>query len=310
MEISKLNDLKNIKIIFYQHQSLFYWIYTNYTYFKSLYNTYKNSKYIISLINLEVYYIFPKWGIKSILMNNFITYEYERVIPSNLFSKIILMIGRADNRFKRFELGIRSMEYIIHEIKECEMKIISNNTNIDYLTRLVQYISLEKHVNFYGYTPLPDIYYKNASLHIFPSIAESFGLVLSESKIYGIPNILLGLNYISLSNKGTIIIYDETPESIAKESIKILLSYNLRSNIGKEAQANLKKYDNKLLLKKWIKLILSIHYKNNFYEEIIKLDKKISEKDAINILKTQIKYLQKVKILNNININNLLNFFI
>ena len=259
---------------------------------------------------MEAYYIFPKWGIKSILMNNFITYEYERVIPSNLFSKIILMIGRADNRFKRFELGIRSMEYIIHEIKECEMKIISNITNIDYLNGLVQYLFLEKYVKFYGYAPLPDIYYKNASLHIFPSIAESFGLVLSESEIYGIPNILLGLNYISLSNKGTIIIYDENPESIAKESIKILLSYNLRSNIGKEAQANLKKYDNKLLLKKWIKLILSIHCGNNFYEEIIKLNKKISEKDAINILKTQIKYLKNVKNLNNININNLLNFFI
>jgi hypothetical protein len=104
--IIELNRIKSFKIIFYQHQSFFYWIYSNYTVFKELYNSYRNSKYIISLINLESNYIFKKWGINSIFMNNFITYEYDLVIPSNLSSKIILMIGRADNRLKRFELGI------------------------------------------------------------------------------------------------------------------------------------------------------------------------------------------------------------
>ena len=140
-------------------------------------------------------------------MNNFLTYEYDSVIPSNLSSNIVLMIGRADNRLKRFELGIRSMEYISREIKECEMKIISNITYAGYLIDLVNSLFLEKKVKFYGYISTPDIYFKNASLHIFTSITESFGLVLSETKIYGIPNILVGINYISIVNGGTFIIY-------------------------------------------------------------------------------------------------------
>jgi hypothetical protein len=46
--------------------------------------------------------------------------------------------------------------------------------------------------------------------------------------------------------------------------------------------------------KKWIKIILSIYYNNNFYyEQIKKLDKKITEKAALNILKKQIKYINK-----------------
>jgi glycosyltransferase involved in cell wall biosynthesis len=181
-------------------------------------------------------------------MNNFITYEYDSVIPSDLSNKIVLMIGRADNKLKRFELGIRSMEYIVEEVKECEMKIISNITNINYLTCLVISLFLEKNIKFYGYTSSPEIYFKNASLHIFPSFTESFGLVLSETKIYGIPNILVGLNYVSIANRGTFIIYDETPEIIGKESIKILLSYKQRNIMGKEARDNLKIFNNKLLL--------------------------------------------------------------
>jgi glycosyltransferase involved in cell wall biosynthesis len=219
------------------------------------------------------------------------------------------MIGRADNRLKRFALGIQSMEYIFEEIKECEMKIISNITDINYLIDLVNSLFLEKNVKFYGYISSPDIYFKNASLHIFPSFTESFGLVLSETKIYGIPNILVGINYISIAKGGTFIIYDETPESIGKESIKILLNIKYRYKMGKEARTNLKIFNNKLLLKKWIKIILSIYFNNSYYyEQLKKLDNKITEKDALNILKNQIKYINKKRYLNNTNVYKILNF--
>lgn len=59
-------------------------------------------------------------------MNNFIQYEYNLIKPSNLSSKTILMIGRASDKFKRHELGIKAMQYIIKELPECEMKIISD----------------------------------------------------------------------------------------------------------------------------------------------------------------------------------------
>ena len=103
-EIKLLNNAKNIKVIFYQHLSIFDWIYGNYTRFKNLYNNYRNSKYVVSIVPFENDYIFKKWGINSILMNNFITYDYKKIISSNLSSKIILMIGRADAKKKDFIL--------------------------------------------------------------------------------------------------------------------------------------------------------------------------------------------------------------
>jgi len=173
-------------------------------------------------------------------MNNFITYNYEDVIPSNLSSKTIIMIGRADDYMKRFDLGIKAIKYIVKEIPDCEMKIISNLYGANYLMNLVEKLNLKKNIQFVGFTLNPEIYYKNASLHIFPSIIECFPMVLSETKIYGIPNIIVGIDYVSTAKGGVININDDDPENIAEEAIKILKNYNYRKKLSEEARESMK----------------------------------------------------------------------
>ena len=258
---------------------------------------------------MENDYIFQKWRIKSILMNNFVAYKYELTFPLNLRSKEILMIGRADDRLKRFDLGIQALEYIVKEIPETQMKIIANITSIGLIKNIINNLSLEHNIKFFGYTPIPEKYFNNISLNIITSISESFSLILSETKLYGIPNILIGLDFLSIASGGTVIIYDDSPESIAKESIKILLNYEYRKKLGNEGRRNMKNCKNELLLKKWISLILLIHCNNDFYyEKFRKLDKKISEKKAINLLKNQIILLKKRMFFKNITLNNIENF--
>lgn len=80
-----------------------------------------NSKYIINIIPYENDYIFKQWGIQSIYMNNFMTYEFDKIFSSYLSSK---MIGRGDAKKKRFPIGIEAMEYIKEEIHDIEMIII------------------------------------------------------------------------------------------------------------------------------------------------------------------------------------------
>ena len=291
-EINILNKLKNIKIIFYIHQSFLYWVYFKYSTFKSLYKAYQDSSYVISIVPFENDYLFRKWGIRSVLMYNYISYEYDSVIPSNLSSKIIIMIGRLDDKLKRFDLGIKAMKYIIKEVPDCKMKIVSSFNKFSLLVKLVHKLNLVNYIKFEGYSSKPEIYLKNASLHIFPSISEAFPMVLSETKIYGIPNILVGLDYLSMSNGGTIIIYDDKPESIANAAIKILKNYKFRKNLGNEARKSMKKYKNKLILKKWNQLILSIYNGDNYYQLLREQNKKMSEKNSINILINQIKLLK------------------
>ena len=308
-EISFLNKLKNLKIIYYLHQSLFYWIYANYLDFIYLYKEYQKSKYIVSLVPFENNYLFKKWGINSILMNNFVSFDYNFIIPSNLLSKNILMVGRGADKYKRFYLGIQSMEYIIEEMYECNMKIISEIEYIFPLLILVNNLNLEKKIQFIGFTLTPEIYFKNASLHFFPTLSESFGLVLSETKIYGIPNILVGLDYVSIAKGGTFIIYDDSPESMAKEAIIILKNIIYRKKLGREARQSMEQFQNNNLAKKWIKLILSIDINETYYDQLRKKDEIISNNKLIVILKKQIQMLKiRNNYFENITINNIGNF--
>ena len=246
-------------------------------------------------------------------MDNFITYDYNNIIPSDLSTKTILMIGRGQDKLKRYELGIVAMEYIREEIQECQMIIVSNKTSINPFKILVDNIDLENNIKFVEYTSTPEIYLKNVSWHIFSSISESFGLVLSETKNYGIPNILLGLDYISIADRGIINIYDDSPESISKEAIKILQNDNYKLELGKDSKNSMKKFNNQLLLEKWIKLILCIFlFKKiiEIYSKIISIKKDffIVKLYIIKIFIIKIFLLKiifkKGKIYNFININN------
>ena len=307
-EIQLLNNVNKVDIIFYQHLGIFDWIYGNYSIFKSLYKEYINSKYVINIIPFENDYLFKKWGINSILMNNFITYNYKKIIPSDLSSNKVLMIGRGDAKKKRFEIGIQVFEYVIQAIPQSKMIIISDLNGTFKLQNLMNNINLVNNINFVGYYSSPEIFYKNASLLLFPSISEAFPLVLCESKIYGIPSLLLGLDYTTISKGGTIIIYDETPESLAKLAIKILKSYKYRKNLGIKSRKSMNIYNNDFLLTKWKKLILSI-YNGNFYYEEMRKYQTISKNKYLQIIKNQINLLEKrILVFQNISINHIENF--
>ena len=197
------------------------------------------------------------------------------------------------------------MEYIIQEIYDCELKIISSFIRIEKLQNLVKNLNLENNIQFAGYTSIPEIYFKNASLNIFPSISESFGLVLSETKIYGIPNILMGLDYVSISKGGTVIIYDDTPESLAKNSIEILKNKNYKQKLGIDDKKSMEKFNNELILNKWFKFILSIYNDDINMIKFMMKKNNISNNNTINILNNQINLINKRKIfMNNISLSD------
>ena len=132
------------------------------------------------------------------------------------------------------------------------------------------------------------IFYKNTSLLLFPSISEAFPLVLCESKIYGIPSLLLGLDYTTISKGGTIIIFDETPESLAKEAIGILSSYKCRNDLGIKSRKSMNIYNNDLLFYQYIMAIFIMKKLGNI--------KNINHYLKINIYKSlKIKLIYLIK---------------
>ena len=130
---------------------------------ETIYPAYKNSKYVISLIPFENDYLFKKWGINSILMDNPISFEYDSVKPSSLSNKNIIMIGRIDNPVKRYDLGIKAMSSIIKKITDCKMIIIADKSK--NFINLIKDLQLENNIEFTGFQKNIEIFLKNASLH-------------------------------------------------------------------------------------------------------------------------------------------------
>ena len=291
-DIRALNKLKNTKTIFYMHSSFLYWFYSKYFKILNIYREYHNSNYLISIIPLENDYLFKKWNINSVFFDNFLTYDYDSTIPSNVSAKKILLIGRGRSKLKRFNLGIQSIEYIKNYIPNIELMIVSKFIEVDELQNCINNLNLQRNVVFANYSSDPSIYYKDASLNFLTSISEGYPLVLSETKIHGIPNILMGLDYVSLAKNGTVIIYDDSPETLAKESLKILYKRVYKKKLSNEARTSMKQFENIDLFNKWKILLLTVINDLKNYTEYF--GRKINNsKELYSILKNQIKLLKK-----------------
>ena len=309
--LNKLSELKDITTIFINYSSFLYWIYNNdLNSFTTLYEAYRKSNYIISLIPYENNLLFKKWGIDSIFLNIITPYDINYTKPLDLSSKTILMLGKGPEKIKRFDLGIKSLEYIKKEIPDCKMKIVTDLNEIKNLKKLARKLNLENSITFEEYSYSNDKYFDDISLHLLPSLAEGIGLDICETKLFGIPNVLVGLDYLPCSKGGVSIIYDDNPNIIAQECIKILKDEKYRKNMGREAFESMKNFDNDEIGDKWMRLILSTYLDNAYYHKIqdedkdlrnLKEDKKILN-NQVNLLKNRIKQLKE---LNN---NNIMDF--
>ena len=306
-EIHALNNLNkynlnDVKIIFNIHSSFFFWLYSSIFTYLNIYKEYTHSKYVINLIPLENDYLFKKWGINSVLFDNFMTYEYNSINPSNLSEKKILLIGRANSKLKRFSLGIQAIEYIRCQIPEIKLLIISKFDGIDFLKNYIDNLNLGFNIYFANYSSDPSIYFKTSSLNYLTSISESYPLVLSETKSYGIPTIIMGLNFLSLSKKGTVIIYDDYPETLAKISIKILNNRQYIKKLSKEARDSMKKISNEKIKYDWLKLLFLVYNNYSNYTKYFN-NSKNNEEELSDILRMQVDLL-KNRMTNMENINS------
>ena len=168
-------------------------------------------------------------------------------------------------------------------------------------------MNLENNIKFVNYSSDPSIYFKDASLNFLTSVSESFSLVLSETKIYGIPNILLGLDYVLLSNNGTYIIYDDLPETLAEVSKKILFHNIYKEKLSREARVSMKKYNNDNIFMKWKLLLLLVYNNIKNYNKFFE-DTMFNNDELYTILKRQVILLKnRIEIYKNITVKDLEN---
>lgn len=118
-------------------------------------------------------------------------------------------------------------------------------------------------------------------------------MALVEAKLFGIPTIICGLDFLSLAKGGTVIIYDDNPETISKQAIKILKNETYRRQLGKEARESMKNHKNNLIAKKWKELLLSVYKGDDESYMNLNAHKIMTMEEANQILNNQLLLLKR-----------------
>ena len=289
VKAAKILQTLNIKIIVLNRSSIFHWFYYNYIdIFRNLYIYYKNFSLVLNLIPIEGNYLYKKWGIKNaISFMDFMPFDIKNSKSSHLSSKNIIMFGRGQDPIKNFELGMKVMKFIVQEVPESKLFIVSSG-ELSNLKKLAEILDIKENVIFYGYRiNLSDIL-QNSSLNLFLSYAEAFPSVLSESKIYGLPTILTGMEYLALFNGGTVVAENDFPKTIASIAIKILNNETYRKKLGKEARESIEKFKNEIIAKRWVEILKSVYKGERKIKKIIDKEEKIDKKVVYKILDKEV----------------------
>ena len=192
-------------------------------------------------------------------------------------AKVILSVGRNHPK-KGYKYLLKAMPKVLEKHSNVKCVIVGKGT--ETLKPLIKELKLEKSVILAGSIPQdnniiikyieyphPNLIsiYLSSDIFILPSLLESFGLVIVEAMVAGLPIIVTdipgGRDIIKNGFNG-LIVPASNPEAIANKTIELLENDSLRQMLSQNAKANSENYDWEIITKKYLKI-----YKNLLHEK-------------------------------------------
>lgn len=176
----------------------------------------------------------------------------------NKREKVIIHVGRLDKLQKRQHLAIEAFSKIASKYPDWTMKFIGGNSNPsgyeDELKNLIKKHGLEKQVFLAGTTSKVTDELLKASIFVFPSAFEGFGLAMTEAMSAGLP--VLGFRNTPAVNELVVdgengLLCDDNNETFAEAMSKLIFDTELRVSLGQKAKESVKKYSADAIFKQW-----------------------------------------------------------
>lgn len=141
---------------------------------------------------------------------------------------------------------------------------------LDILKQLAQSLGIAEDVNFIGLVPYTKVatLYKNASLFLFLSSVETFGLPVLEAMMSGVPVIASNaMSVPEIAGDAGIIVNPNDEESIAMKMEEIITNASLRNSMIEKGIDNVKRFNWNNTAEKFEKIFEDVSkkfQKNNF----------------------------------------------
>jgi glycosyltransferase involved in cell wall biosynthesis len=228
-------------------------------------------------IGPDDYYFYKKLGYNnSIFIPNLYTYDPSEVKSSNLNNHNIVILGRLNDWIKGVKFAIKAMEYIVKEVPDAVLYLVSSDSRVQYLKNLTRDLNLTKNIIFKGGTFNLTQLFHNSSVHMYTSLSEAFPMALIEGKAHGMPIVGFDVPYSLPYQKGFIGVELFDIKGLARETIKLLKDYEYRKRKGEEAKKSLDVVKNNETVELWGRLCESLLSRDR--EDYRKLQSEIENK--------------------------------
>ncbi|RZF55627.1 glycosyltransferase [Acinetobacter halotolerans] len=194
-----------------------------------------------------------------------IPHIYEKNIEPAQFeerdSLFCLTVARYD-KAKNLDSLIRIFKDVVEQLPNAYLHIYGFGPERDFLQNEIKKHNLEDHIKLMGYTENTDQLYKKASLFLFSSRSEGFGMAILEALCHGCPSISYDINYgpsdmIKHEENGYLIPF-ENEKLFSEKMILLLKDHKKRQAFSEAAYTSTQLSDHKLFADKWKTLFQEI----------------------------------------------------
>lgn len=185
---------------------------------------------------------------------------YEDEASRSKQEKIVLSVGRLDNKVKGVDRLLRIWSMIEKEQPEWKLKIVGDGQDKAMLMELSRKLCLSR-VSFEGFR-VPKPYYEEASIFCMTSTFEGFGMVLTEAMQHGVVPIAFN-SYEALKD----IVTDGTngciipafDEALYARKLQYLMEHpDVLNNLSEQAITGSERFSRERIAHEWYKLIESL----------------------------------------------------
>ena len=150
------------------------------------------------------------------------------------------------------------MKYIVKEIPDAKLTLVTSDSRIQFLRNLTKELNLTNNVFINYHTYNISSHFLNSSVHMYTSKSEAFPMALNEGKAHGLPIVAFDVPYSPPYQDGVIVVDQLDCEALARETILLLKNYNYRKKMGQWAKNSLNTLSNKETIELWEKLFRSL----------------------------------------------------
>ena len=210
-------------------------------------------------IAADDYYFYKHLGFKNeIFIPNLYTFEPSEIKNSNLTNKNIVILGRLNDSIKGIIYAIKAMYYIVKEVPDAILNLVSSDSRIQFLKDLTKELNLTNNIIFKpGTKNISEIFW-DSSIHMFTSISEAFPMAMNEGKAHGMPIVGFEIPYSLPYQQGFIGVELFDVKGLARETVKLLKDYKYRKKMGEIAKKSLDVFKNNETVELWGRLCDSL----------------------------------------------------